>query len=127
MSNLQFHPQRQLGEAPRPVGYTHFIHNLLTTGVVLSSSLLTAGLVLALTHEGALPAALPPFSQVIPLALAFQPAGLIALGLLALIATPILCVFGLMIIFLVERDWRYVAITGVVFLIVLTSILSGRK
>ena len=63
----------------------------------------------------------------ISLALAFQPPGLLALGLLVLIATPILRVLGSVIGFIVERDWRYALITSIVFLIVVASILLGGK
>ena len=64
--------------------------------------------------------------QVIDL-LALRPSGFLAFGLLVLIATLILRVFGSMIAFVYERDWRYAGITFVVFLIVVTSILLRQR
>lgn len=52
--------------------------------------------------------------------------GFLALSLSVLIATPIARVFGSLIAFIYERDWRYARITLVVFLIVLTSMVLGR-
>lgn len=104
-----------------------FLHNLLVGGVILSSALLILGLIIALAGGNGLPDSVPPIPQVIPLALAFDPAGLLALGLLVLIATPILRVAGSIIGFMVERDWRYALITFVVFLIVLGSIFAGKE
>jgi uncharacterized membrane protein len=48
------------------------------------------------------------------------------LGLLVLIATPILRVIGSTLAFLYERDWRYALITFVVLLVVTLSLLLGR-
>lgn len=104
-----------------------FLHNLLVGGVILSSALLILGLILAFAGGNGLPDSVPPLPQVIPLALSFDPAGLLALGFLVLIATPILRVAGSVIGFMVERDWRYALITFVVFLIVLGSILAGKQ
>jgi uncharacterized membrane protein len=104
-----------------------FLHNLLVGGVILSSALLILGLVTALAGGNGLPDSVPPLSQVIPLALSFDPTGLLALGFLVLIATPILRVAGSVIGFMVERDWRYALLTFVVFLIVLGSILAGKE
>lgn len=103
------------------------LHNMLVGGVSISSAFMLIGLVLSLIQTGSLPEAVPPFGLVIPQALAFQPGGLLALGLLVLIATPILRVAGSVIGFLYERDWRYALITFIVFLIVLTSIIIGKE
>ena len=103
------------------------LHHMLVIGVLLSSALMLLGLLLSLLQTGTVPDAVPPLNQVIPLALAFQPPGLMALGLLVLIATPILRVLGSVIGFLIERDWRYAFITFIVLLIVVASILLGGE
>ncbi|MDA8243889.1 MAG: DUF1634 domain-containing protein, partial [Elusimicrobia bacterium] len=51
--------------------------------------------------------------------------GLIQLGLLMLIATPIARVVFSVFGFLRERDWLYVAVTLVVLAILLYSLING--
>jgi uncharacterized membrane protein len=56
----------------------------------------------------------------------FHGQGLVMLGLLCLIATPVLRVLVSVLIFNAERDRKYVAITGLVFCLLLLSFLLGR-
>jgi uncharacterized membrane protein len=56
----------------------------------------------------------------------FKPYALIALGLLLLIATPVLRVAASVVIFALERDYAYVFITLVVLLILIVSFLLGK-
>jgi uncharacterized membrane protein len=51
---------------------------------------------------------------------------IILLGLLLLIATPVTRIAVSIVAFANERDWRYVAITSVVLLILLISFLLGK-
>ncbi len=102
------------------------IQPMLMWGVIISSALMLLGLLLGLIQGAPVPESVPPFGQILPMAVAFRPAGIMALGLLVLIATPILRVAGSVLAFIYERDWRYALVTFVVFLIVLTSILLGR-
>lgn len=104
----------------------HLIQPVLAGGVALSSLVMVIGLLLGVIRRLPIPDNLPPFGEIIPLVLSLQPSGWLALGLLLLIATPILRVAGSVIAFLIERDWRYAFITFIVFLIVLSSILLGR-
>jgi uncharacterized membrane protein len=55
-----------------------------------------------------------------------DPLALIALGLLILLATPMMRVLIAIAAFGLERDWRYVAITAVVLAILLVSLLLGK-
>jgi uncharacterized membrane protein len=103
------------------------IHALLVWGVALSSTIMVAGLLVAAITGQPLPDSVPPIQQVIPEALALRPGGILALGLLILIATPILRVASSIIAFIYERDWRYTLITTIVFLIVLASIFLGGE
>jgi len=51
---------------------------------------------------------------------------MITLGLLLLIATPVMRVALSIIIFLIERDLLYIGITTIVFVILLISFAVGR-
>jgi uncharacterized membrane protein len=102
------------------------IHLLLTIGVGTSTTLLLFGLLLTLLTHQTVPDTFPGMEEVFNEAFRFQPAGFLGLGLLALIATPILRVFGSLVAFIFERDWRFAGITFVVFIIVLASIFFGR-
>src|SRR5579862_8414181 len=55
-----------------------------------------------------------------------KPYALIALGLLLLIATPVIRVAASVVIFALERDLAYVFITLVVLLMLLVSFLLGK-
>lgn len=103
------------------------IHSLLVWGVWLSSAIMLFGLGVAAVTGQAIPSSVPPIQQVIPQALALQTGGILALGLLILIATPILRVVSSIFAFLYERDWRYALITFIVFLIVIASIYLGGE
>lgn len=103
------------------------IQPMLAGGVALASLMMVVGLLLGALRGIPIPHSLPPFGEILPLVESLQPAGWLALGLLVLIATPILRVAGSVIAFLIERDWRYAFITFIVFLIVLSSILLGRE
>lgn len=55
-----------------------------------------------------------------------DPLAIIVLGLLVLLATPVVRVAVSIIAFSLERDWRYVAITSLVLLILLLSFVLGK-
>lgn len=55
-----------------------------------------------------------------------DPLAVIALGLLILLATPIVRVAVSIVAFAVERDWTFVVVTGLVLLILLVSFFLGR-
>lgn len=52
--------------------------------------------------------------------------GVLSLGLLVLLFTPVLRVAISIVAFLVERDWLYTVITTVVLLLLLTGIVLGK-
>lgn len=58
-------------------------------------------------------------------ALNFRGRDIIQLGLILLIATPVARVVFSLIVFLIERDWIYTAITSVVLSILLLSLFSN--
>ena len=69
---------------------------------------------------------MPDFGDVFNRVFALRPSGFLALGLLMLIATPILRVIGSILVFLYERDWRYAGITCLVLAIVIVSLVLGK-
>lgn len=58
--------------------------------------------------------------------LAFKPYALIVLGLLVLIAIPVMRVAVSVLAFMVERDWLYVGITTCVLVVLLISFAIGE-
>jgi uncharacterized membrane protein len=76
------------------------------------------------TFVGAVPWLRDP-AQIVRGAVALRPAGLIQLGLLVLVLTPVARVVFSAIAFGVQRDRLYVVLTGIV-LVVLTLSLTGH-
>ena len=109
---------------------------VLRTGVVLAALVVLAGGVVYLSrHQVPLtnyrvfqgePVELRTVSGIVQEALAFRGRGLIQLGLLILIATPIARVAFSFFAFLYERDWTYVLVTVIVLGLLFYSLLGGR-
>jgi uncharacterized membrane protein len=99
------------------------IFHVLRGGVVVSVSFLLFGFVLSVFTAHPLPDfATPP--RLLGLQLfEFDPDGYLTLGVLLLIFTPIVRVFLSLLAFAEERDQTYVALTGVVLVNLLASVL----
>ena len=119
-------------EPSRPV--ERIVSLVLRAGVILSASIICIGLAL-LAAKGTiapgmrLEAALSyprSASALIAGLFALDPASVITLGLLVLIATPFARVAVSIAAFAVERDWRYVAVTALVLAILIAGILVGK-
>ena len=100
---------------------------VLQGGVILSAVVIVLGLLLELVQPDKFaPQKLQlfpqTFAQVWSGVLALHPQAVIALGLLLLIATPVMRVAVSVVAFAVERDRRFVVITLIVLLILLFSI-----
>ncbi len=102
------------------------IHRVLVIGLFASTVAMLAGVMLAVVRHRALATATPDVSGVWARIEALRPSGFLALGILMLIATPILRVLGSFVIFLYERDWRYAGVTLIVLLVLAASLLLGR-
>lgn len=118
-----------------------YIGKLLRYGVILSCIITTlGGLVYLYQHQGVLPDYTPTpsdqpftgvadylreFTTIFPHALAFDGAAIIQVGVIALIATPILRVAFSAIAFLIEKDYMYVVITLIVLSIILLNMVFG--
>jgi uncharacterized membrane protein len=102
------------------------VHGVLMVGLAISTALMVAGIGLDLFLQRDLPTAVPDLGDVLSRVGALRPSGFLALGLLVLIATPILRVLGSIVAFLYERDWRYAGITTLVLLVLVVSMLLGK-
>lgn len=115
----------------KPAQNTTFATNLigwvLQGGVLLSAAVIVCGLILLPLHPGGFAGQrLLVFPQTLSEVWAglrvLRPQAVIMLGLLLLIATPVMRVAVSIIIFLLERDRRYIVITLIVLAILLFSI-----
>jgi uncharacterized membrane protein len=108
---------------------------LLRTGVVLAAAIVFVGGVVFLTRHrvpvtnyrvfAGEPEELRTISGIFREAFAFHGRGLIQLGLLVLIATPVARVAFSFFAFLYERDWTYVMVTLVVLGLLVYSLKGG--
>lgn len=113
-----------------------WIGNLLRTGVFLAAAVVLIGGVMFLTQHGsghpdyhsfrAEANAFRSVTGVVKDAAALDSRGIIQLGLLLLIFTPIARVIASAVGFTVERDYLYVALTLVVLGVLLYSLLKLR-
>ena len=102
------------------------VYRVLTVGLAISTTLILIGLVFDLARHRQVPTDVPSFWDVFRRTAELRPSGFLTLGLLVLVATPILRVIGSTLAFAYERDWRYVLVTSVVLVIVILSIVLGR-
>lgn len=111
------------------------IANLLRAGVILSASVVLVGGLFFLWLHGLEPATyrvfkgeptdLRQFHGIARAAIALHGRGIIQIGLLFLIATPVARVAFSVFAFGVERDWLYVGISTFVLLVLLYSLLGS--
>jgi uncharacterized membrane protein len=115
------------------------VGNLLRLGVIVSALVVFAGGVLFLVRHGREkfeveklhefkeePAEFRKPGLIVREAAAGRGRGLIQLGLLLLIATPVARVVFSAFAFLRQRDYTYVAITLIVLVVLLYSLFSGH-
>jgi uncharacterized membrane protein len=134
--------QPDLGErsAPRPGGHPLeiWISTVLRIGVLTAGAVIATGLVLylirgpdpgrpgtvdQLTARGGQPIHVSVHSIVDGLG-SFRPGAIILLGLLILILTPLMRVAMTIALFLLEQEWIFVAITGVVLVILVFGLVG---
>jgi uncharacterized membrane protein len=111
------------------------IGNMLRAGVILAAVVVLAGGVLYIAKYGAQkpqyqvfrgePSDLRNVSQIVTQAVSWHSRGLIQLGLLLLIATPVARVAFSVAAFAAQRDWLYVSITLIVLAVLAYSLISS--
>ena len=114
-----------------------FLGNLLRAGVLLAAGVVLVGGVIYLGRHGREPADHKIFhgepadlrspTGVVKGALSLRGRGVIQLGLLLLIATPIARVVFSVFAFARQRDWTYVVLTLVVLVVLLCSLFVGEE
>ncbi len=110
------------------------IGNLLRAGVILAATVAAIGGLIYLIHHGMQPADYRVFRGepnelrhvrgILRSTIRLQGRGIIQLGLLLLIATPIARVGFAMFGFAAEKDRMYVVFTGIVLVILLYSLIG---
>ncbi|MDM9382459.1 DUF1634 domain-containing protein [Chlorogloeopsis sp. ULAP01] len=111
------------------------LSNLLKYGVLLASSMVLFGGILYLLQHGAEPVDYQFFhgepselrspTGVVTAVLSGSRCGIIQLGLLVLIATPILRVVVSLLVFVKQRNWIYVTITTLVLTALIYSLVGA--
>src|SRR5580658_9440716 len=111
------------------------IANMLRWGVTLAAAVVFAGGVISLFNLGATtpdyshfhPDSFPAISGILHGAVHLNPGNLIELGILILIATPVLRVIFCIAGFARQRDSLYVGVSTTVLLILLYSLFWGGR
>lgn len=94
-----------------PAALGHWVHRSLLAGLVVSGLLMAAGLAVALGTGRPRPDGPPaPLGSNLRLAARGDGVGLMDLGLLVLMATPVLRVVVLAVGWGLERHWRFLAV-----------------
>jgi uncharacterized membrane protein len=117
-----------------PTGFERTLSTLLRVGVLTAGGFVLAGGIAYLLRHGGEhpdyarfteePSDLRTFTGILRAAAAVAPRGIIQLGLLVLIATPVLRVAFSLVAFRREGDRVYVAITAIVLLVLLLSLFG---
>lgn len=112
------------------------IGSLLRAGILLSGALVVAGGIIYLARHGSepphyrtfagAPSDLRTISGIVANAVSTHGRGIIQLGLLFLIATPVARVAFSAIAFALERDWLYVVVTSMVLAVLVFSLAGGH-
>jgi len=106
-------------------GIDRVVRWTLTAGVVAGMALLGIGLGLTLAGRGGLTATSLRAGPALHAAVHLRAAGFFSLGLLVLILTPFVRVVGSVVAFAVAREWRFVAVTSAVLVVMVASIIVG--
>lgn len=110
----------------------HGVYDVLMAGMLASSALYAIGMVLALIHPHTIELTrdyiLRNYKINIMLeGLAhFRPGALFFLATVLLILTPVTRVLISIYAFYTERNMRYVVVTGIVFLVIVVTVVLGR-
>ena len=117
----QLEPIHQVGKLPSEQQLEYWLSNILKSGVLISSTIVLIGGILYLIRHGAEPANYHIFqgepalfrspAGVVTSIFSGYRRGIIQLGILVLIATPILRVAFSVLAFIRQRDFNYIILT----------------
>lgn len=123
------------GHAPAQEHVEQMVGNLLRIGVFIAAAVTVAGGIAFMIHHGSLvpdhsvfrgqPEMLSTLTGVIAGAIALEPAAIVQLGIVLLIATPVARVLLTLIAFAIQRDWMYVLISAIVLALLTYSLVVG--
>jgi uncharacterized membrane protein len=112
------------------------IGRFLQVGVMLAAAVVLVGATLLLMQHGGAPVSYAVFHSepqqlrtiagIVRGAFALDSKAIVQLGLVLLIATPVVRVAFMLIAFVVQRDRVYIAISGLVLALLLYGLLLGR-
>ena len=121
-------PEFELGteeEIEARLELNRMVHRMLLVGLALSTAALVIGVTLSAIFHRPLPTQVSGFRQLADGLKKGSPAGFLSLGILLLIATPVLRVLGSLAEFVEKRDWHYAVITSIVLIILTLSVMTG--
>ena len=113
-----------------------FIGNLLRIGVGVAAFIVAFGGVLFLSRHASEvpryhsfqgePAFLEHLGNVVTAALSLRSEAVVQLGIMALIAVPVIRVAVSIAAFLLKRDWLYAVVASIVLVVLLFALLGGK-
>lgn len=104
-----------------------FVYYVLLAGLSLSVALILAGSVLALASTGSLPEHTLLWTRAFPSALAGEAQGLVSVGLLGILLTPLAAVATTILVSAWRRDWAGILAGVGVALVMAVSLLLGGE
>ncbi len=113
-------------EAEAPRDLNEVMHGLLIIGLYVSVVFMVLGIGIDLIRSRILPTEVLSLSEAFSRTISLRASGYFSMGLLVLILTPLLRVIGSVVIFALERDWRYTGVTLIVMVVMIISITVGQ-
>jgi uncharacterized membrane protein len=101
------------------------VERLLLAVLGLSVAFMLAGVGLAVAGDGELTPGVTAGGDVLAGLARLEPGAYLDAGIVCLIATPFLRVIGALVLFSLERDRRFMAVTSVVLLIMMAGVALG--
>ena len=101
------------------------VERLLLAVLGVSVAFMLVGVGLAAAGDGELTRGVSAGRDILAGLVRLEPGAYLAAGIVCLIATPFLRVIGALILFSLERDRRFVAVTSVVLLIMIAGVALG--
>lgn len=101
------------------------VRRTLAASLAVGLALLLVGVALALLGRGEIPSGVAGLRVALRSAGDLQAEGFCVLGILVVILTPFVRVAGSVVAFAYERDWRFVAVTLAVLVVMVVTVRLG--